>query len=44
MLSAEVIVAIALGLPSLVVAVHALWVAYITFQCSRTKAPERTPS
>lgn len=47
----EVIVAIALGLPSLVVAVLALWVAYLTFQHSRLASahnhphtPRRVPS
>lgn len=35
MASDEVIVAVALGLPSLIVAVLALWVAYLTFRNAR---------
>jgi hypothetical protein len=51
MLSDEVIVAIALGLPALIVAVLALWVAYLTYNGTRlqsdhhrTHTPERIPS
>lgn len=43
MASDEVIVAIALGLPSLIVAVLALWVAYLTFENSRPAAKYTHP-
>lgn len=49
--SDEVIVAIALGLPSLIVGVLALWIAYLTFKNSRLipdhsrpQTPDRTHS
>ncbi|KAK8099861.1 hypothetical protein PG999_010235 [Apiospora kogelbergensis] len=37
MLSSEVIVALALGIPSLFVAAAALWVAYLTYAHSRDR-------
>ncbi|KAK8004574.1 hypothetical protein PG989_004293 [Apiospora arundinis] len=37
MLSTEVIVALALGIPSLFVAAAALWVAYLTYAYSRDR-------
>ncbi|KAK8032650.1 hypothetical protein PG990_002384 [Apiospora arundinis] len=37
MLSTEVVVALALGIPSLFVAAAALWVAYLTYAYSRDR-------
>jgi hypothetical protein len=42
MLSDEVIVAVALGFPSLLIAVLALWVAYLTYQYSRCPSENYT--
>ncbi|KAK8099858.1 hypothetical protein PG999_010232 [Apiospora kogelbergensis] len=40
MLSSEVVIALALGIPSLFVAVAALWIAYLTY----TKQPPSLPT
>ncbi|KAK6815769.1 hypothetical protein PG987_016535 [Apiospora arundinis] len=44
MLSTEVIVALALGIPSLFIAAAALWVAYLTYTHSRNREPLTSPS
>ncbi|KAK8113531.1 hypothetical protein PG984_014057 [Apiospora sp. TS-2023a] len=43
MLSSEVIVALALGIPSFVVAVAALWIAYLTYTRQHLAPPINRP-